>query len=138
MGGLDVTLVTGASGFVGSAIANAFREQGHRVRALVRSSSPRINISPADAVAVGDIRDRDAVAAAVRGARYVVHAAADYRLWAPFPAEMFRTNVEGTRIVMEEALRAGVERIIYTSSVATIEQRVGDLADESGRLDENH
>src|SRR5215470_1387333 len=137
MGGFDLTLVTGASGFVGSAIAKAFRESGYRVRALVRASSPTTNINPADTVVVGDICDRKAVAAAIRGVRYVVHAAADYRLWAPHPADIFRTNVEGTRVVMEESLRAGVERVIYTSSVATIEQRVGDLADESGRLDEN-
>ena len=130
MGGPDVTLVTGASGFIGSAIAKVFREQGYQVRALVRSSSPRININPADAVVLGDIRDRNAVAAAVRGVRYVIHAAADYRLWAPFPAEMFRTNVEGTRIVMEEAQRAGVERIVYTSSVATLGLVPGCPADE--------
>src|SRR5579864_1401429 len=137
MDGLDVTLVTGASGFVGSAIAKVFREQGYQVRALVRPTSPRVNISPADTVVVGDICDRNSVAAAVRGARYVVHAAADYRLWAPFPAEMFRTNVEGTRIVMEEALRAGVERIVYTSSVATVELRDGAPADESRPLAED-
>jgi dihydroflavonol-4-reductase len=137
MDGLDVTLVTGASGFVGSAIAKVFREEGYQVRALVRPTSPRININPADAVVVGDICDRDSVAAAVRGARYVVHAAADYRLWAPFPAEMFRTNVEGTRIVMEEAMRAGVERIVYTSSVATIELSDGAPADESRLLAED-
>jgi dihydroflavonol-4-reductase len=137
MGGLDLTLVTGASGFVGSAIANAFRESGHQVRVLVRASSPRTNINPADSVVVGDICDRNSVAAAVRGVRYVVHAAADYRLGALFSAEVLRTNVEGTRIVMQEALHAGVERIVYTSSVATIELRSGASADESGRLSEN-
>ena len=86
---------------------------------------------------MGDICDRNAVAAAVRGVRYVVHAAADYRLWAPSPAEILRTNVEGTRIVMQEALHAGVERIVYTSSVATIELRAGAPADESRPLAEN-
>jgi nucleoside-diphosphate-sugar epimerase len=84
-------------------------------------SSPTTNINPADMVVVGDICDRKAVAAAVRGVRYVVHAAADYRLWTPSPAEILRTNVAGTRIVMQEALHAGVERIVYTSGVATIE-----------------
>jgi dihydroflavonol-4-reductase len=137
MGGFDETLVTGASGFVGSAIAKVFRESGHQVRALVRASSPTININPADVVVLGDICDRNAVAAAVRGVRYVVHAAADYRLWAPFPAEVFRTNVEGTRIVMEEALRTGVERIVYTSSAATIDLRAGAPADESRPLAED-
>ena len=88
-------------------------------------------------VVVGDICDRNAVAAAVRGVRYVVHAAADYRLWAPSPAEILRTNVAGTRIVMQEALHAGVERIVYTSSVATIELRAGAPADESRPLAEN-
>lgn len=137
MGGLDLTLITGASGFVGSAVAKAFRESGHQVRALVRSSSPTTNINLADMVVVGNICDRNAVAAAVRGVRYVVHAAADYRLWAPSPAEIFRTNVEGTRIVMQEALHAGVERIVYTSSVATIELRAGAPADESRLLAES-
>jgi dihydroflavonol-4-reductase len=117
----DLTLITGASGFVGSAVAKVFRETGHKVRVLVRASSPTANIDPADEVAVGDICDRDSVAAALRGVRFVVHAAADYRLWAPSPDEIVRTNVEGTRIVMEEALRAGVERVVHTSSVATIE-----------------
>jgi dihydroflavonol-4-reductase len=134
MGGCDLTLVTGASGFVGSAVAKAFRESGHQVRALVRASSPMINIDPADAVVIGDICDRDAVAAALRGVRYVVHTAADYRLWAQVPAEILRTNVEGTRIVMEEALRAGVERIVYTSSVATIDLQPAAPADESRPL----
>jgi dihydroflavonol-4-reductase len=137
MGGPDLTLITGASGFVGSAVAKAFRESGHQVRALVRASSPTTNINLADTVVVGDICDRNAVAAAVRGVRYVVHAAADYRLWAPCPAEILRTNVEGTRIVMQEALHAGVERIVYTSSVATIELRAGAPADESRPLAEN-
>jgi dihydroflavonol-4-reductase len=135
MGSSGLTLITGASGFVGSAIAKAFRESGFEVRALVRVSSPRTNIHQADAIITGDICDRSAVAAAVRGVRYVVHAAADYRLWAPHPAEIFRTNVDGTRIVMEEALHAGVERIIYTSSVATIASQSDCLADESCRLD---
>jgi dihydroflavonol-4-reductase len=133
----DVTLITGASGFVGSAIAKAFREAGHEVRALIRTSSRRTNIDPVDLIALGDVRDRDAVAAALRGARYVVHAAADYRLWAPSPAEILATNVEGTHIVMEEALRAGVERIVYTSSVATIDASAAMPGDESRRLTED-
>ena len=137
MDGFDLTLVTGASGFVGSAVAKAFREAGLQVRVLIRASSPRINIDPSDTIVVGDICDRDAVAAALRGVRYLVHAAADYRLWAPSPAEIFRTNVEGTRIIMEEALRAGVERIVYTSSVATIEPGSGGSSDESRPLSED-
>src|SRR6516164_8090939 len=133
----DVTLITGVSGFVGSAIAKVFREAGHKVRALVQASSQRTNINPVDTVMVGDIRNRDAIAAAVKGARYVVHAAADYRLWAPAPAEILHTNVEGTRIVMQEALRAGVERIVYTSSVATIDLGAGAPSDESHPLAED-
>jgi dihydroflavonol-4-reductase len=136
MGALGLTLVTGASGFVGSAVAKTFRDDGYRVRVLIRASSPRINIDPDDGVIVGDICDRDAVAAAMRGVRYLVHTAADYRLWAPSPADIFRTNVEGTRILMEEAMRAGVERVIYTSSVATIEPHDGTSADESRPISE--
>src|SRR5258708_35406439 len=137
MDGLDLTLVTGASGFGGSAVAKACREAGLQVRVLIRASSPRINIDPSDTVVVGDICDRDAVAAALRGVRYLVHTAADYRLWPPSPANIFRTNVEGTRILMEEALRAGVGRIVYTSSVATIEPCTGGSSAESRPLTED-
>jgi dihydroflavonol-4-reductase len=136
MGASSLTLITGASGFVGSAVAKVFREAGYPVRVLVRKSSLRTNIDPADAIIVGDICDRSSVATALRGIRYVVHAAADYRLWAPHPEVILRTNIEGTRIVMEEALRAGVERVVYTSSVATIDLSADGLADESCRLDE--
>ena len=133
-GGQGPVLVTGASGFVGSAIANTFRREGYRVRVLVRPSSPRINVDPGDQVLVGDMLDRASVAAALKGARYLVHAAADYRLWAPSPDDIMRTNVEGTRILMEEALRAGLERIVYTSSVATFDLRKDGLADETRPL----
>jgi dihydroflavonol-4-reductase len=127
-------LVTGASGFIGSAIAAAFRQAGHPVRILVRASSPRINIDPRDDVIVGDILDRASVAAGLAGARYLIHAAADYRLWTPSPDDLLRANVEGSRIVMEEALRAGLERVVYTSSVATFDLRAGGPADETQRL----
>jgi dihydroflavonol-4-reductase len=119
--GDGLLLVTGASGFVGSAIAIAARKAGYRVRVLVRRSSPRANIQPDDEVVIGDICDRASLAQALRGVRYLAHAAADYRLWSPSPGEIIRTNLEGTRHLMEEALRAGVERIVYTSSVATLE-----------------
>jgi dihydroflavonol-4-reductase len=132
--GGDPILVTGASGFLGAAIANCARAAGFPVRVLVRASSPRTNIHARDQVVVGDLRDRPSVAAALGGVRHVIHAAADYRLWAPDPADILRNNVEGTRILMEEALRAGVERIVYTSSVATIGLDHGGLADESHRL----
>jgi len=129
-------LVTGASGFIGSAIVQAFARAGYPVRALVRRSSPRANLTGFDCELVeADIRDRGAVAAALAGARYLVHAAADYRLWAPSADELLHVNVEGTRIVMQEALRAGVERIVYTSSVATVALRSdGSPADESRTL----
>lgn len=136
-GGRDPFLVTGASGFVGSAIANAARAAGYRVRVLVRRSSPRTNIHADDEVIVGDICDRASLLPALRGVRYLVHAAADYRLWSPVPDEIIRTNVEGTRCLMEEALRAGVERVVYTSSVATLALRDRTPADESRPLPES-
>ena len=132
----DIILITGASGFVGSAIAIAARRAGYRVRVLVRASSPRDNIQAGDEVCVGDIRDRASLANALRGARYLIHAAADYRLWSRTPSEIIATNSEGTGGVMEEALRAGVERIVYTSSVATIALRDGTPADEHSPLSE--
>src|SRR5262249_12069711 len=89
-------------------------------------------------VFVGDIRDRASLAQALRGVRYLIHAAADYRLWSRVPAEIITTNTEGTRCVMEEALRAGVERIVYTSSVATIALKDHVPADETQLLTERH
>jgi len=133
----DIILITGASGFVGSAIAIAARHAGYRVRVLVRAASPRGNIQPGDDVVIGDIRDRASLAEALRGVRYLIHAAADYRLWSRTPSEIITTNAEGTRCVMEEALRAGVERIVYTSSVATIALRDDMPADESSPLSEH-
>jgi len=132
----DLFLVTGASGFVGAAIANAARGAGYRVRVLVRPSSPRTNIEPTDEVVIGDICDRASLVPALRGVRYLAHAAADYRLWSPTPEDIVGTNVEGTRTIMEEALRAGVERIVYTSSVATLELRDDMPADETRSLPE--
>jgi dihydroflavonol-4-reductase len=132
--GVSPVLVTGASGFVGSAIAAALRARGHRLRVLVRRSSPRANLAEDDIICEGDLRDRASLAEALRGVRSLFHAAADYRLWARDPSELVRTNVEGTRLVMEEALRAGVERIVYTSSVATLRLGDGVAANESDPL----
>ena len=127
-------LVTGASGFLGSAIAGALRARGHGVRVLARPSSPRTNLNAADVVCEGDLRDRTSLAAALKGARYLFHAAADYRLWARDPEEIKRSNVEGTRLIMEEALSAGVERIVYTSSVATLKITDGAASTEDNPL----
>jgi dihydroflavonol-4-reductase len=117
----DLTLVTGGSGFLGSAVVRALIERGVRVRALVRASSPRDNFRGLDCeVVVGDLTDRETLKAALKGVRYLFHVAADYRLWARDPSEIIRANVEGTLNLKREALAAGVERIVYTSSVATL------------------
>jgi dihydroflavonol-4-reductase len=129
-------LVTGASGFLGSAIAAALRVRGHDIRVLARPSSPRTNLNPADTLCEGDLRDRASLAAALKGARYLFHVAADYRLWARDPEEIARNNLEGTRLIMEEALSAGVDRIVYTSSVATLKPIEGGSATEDRPLAE--
>ncbi len=131
-------VVTGAAGFVGSAIVRAFLAAGYSVRAMCRASGRRDNLAGLDVEIVdGDIRDADAVARAMIGARYVAHAAADYRLWTRDSDAIMHTNVTGTRIVMEAALRAGVERVVYTSSVATLALRHGgEAADETVPLAE--
>jgi dihydroflavonol-4-reductase len=117
----DLTLVTGGSGFLGSAVVRALIERGVRVRALVRASSPRDNFRGLDCeVVVGDLTDRESLKAALKGVRYLFHVAADYRLWARDPAEIIRANVEGTLNLKRAALAAGVERIVYTSSVAAL------------------
>ena len=134
----DRVLVTGASGFVGSAVARKLVERGYAVRALVRPTSPRFHLAGLDLdYAVGDLRDANTVRPAMAGVRYVFHVAADYRLWARDPDEILVNNRESTRIVMEEALREGVERIVYTSSVATLAvRRDGTSVDETFPLDE--
>jgi dihydroflavonol-4-reductase len=132
----STVLVTGASGFLGSAIAAALGARGHAVRALVRPSSPRTNLKAADTLCEGDLRDRASLAAALKGVRFLFHAAADYRLWARDPEEIRRNNLEGTRLIMEEALSAGVERIVYTSSVATLKLTDGAAATEDSPLAE--
>ncbi len=114
-------LVTGASGFVGSAVARALLAEGRSVRVLVRSTSPKGNLRGLDVqVAIGDLYEPASLATAMRGVRRLFHVAADYRLWAKDPEEIVRNNQSGTRLVMEAALMAGVERIVYTSSVATL------------------
>jgi dihydroflavonol-4-reductase len=136
---VDLAFVTGASGFVGSAVARALIASGYPVRALVRPTSPRTNLDLAGLQIVeADMRDDRAVAQAVAGARYVFHVAADYRLWAPDPTEIVRNNVEGTRAVLRAAQGAGVERIVYTSSVATLKlDPDGAPADESVMVSED-
>jgi dihydroflavonol-4-reductase len=132
----STVLVTGASGFVGSAIAAALRARGCEVRVLARRSSPRANLDPSDTLFEGDLRDRASLGPALKGVRFLFHAAADYRLWAKDPEEIAHNNVEGTRLVMEEARLAGVERIVYTSSVATLRLAEGAAATEDRPLGE--
>ena len=134
----DTVLVTGASGFVGSAVLRALDGRGLRRRALARVTSSRANLEDVDCeVVIGDMTDAAAMNRALAGVRYVFHVAADYRLWARNPDDIMRANIEGTRTVMEAALAHGVERIVYTSSVATLRAGGGgDSTDETAPLTE--
>jgi dihydroflavonol-4-reductase len=121
MSNQNAVLVTGASGFIGSAVARAASQRGFKVRVLVRPSSPRQNLAGLNAeVFEGDMRDQTSVSRALAGAQYLFHVAADYRLWARDPGEIERNNLEGTGAVMRAALQQRVARVVYTSSVATL------------------
>lgn len=128
----DVTLVTGVSGFVGAAVARALAASGRRVRGLARASSPRANLVdfPGELIE-GDLRDADAVRRAMQDVRYLFHVAADYRIWARDPEEIVRNNLLTTGNVVDAALAARLERIVYTSSVATLLPDPNGAADES-------
>lgn len=125
----DRVLVTGASGFVGSAVLRALEGRGLTLRVLVRASSPRTNLEGlACEIVTGDMRHAADMSRALEGVDALFHAAADYRLWARDPMDIIRANLEGTRTVMEAALTRGVKRIVYTSSVATLKTPDGPTA----------
>ena len=113
------TLVTGASGFVGWHIARRLIERGCRVRVLARATSRLQELDDVEVV-TGDLRDQDSLRRAVEGCERVFHAAADYRLWAPDPREMFASNVDGTRNLLVATRDAGVKQVVYTSTVGCI------------------
>jgi dihydroflavonol-4-reductase len=126
------TLVTGATGFVGWHVAKALLEGGHRVRALVRPTS-RLRELDVETVP-GDLRDPDSLLRAATGCGVVFHIAADYRLWSRHPQELYQSNVDGTRNMLAAARRAGVERLVYTSTVGCIGVPEGGIGDEESAV----
>ena len=115
------TLITGASGFIGSAVMRLLLEADHDVRAIVRPGSDRRNLDglPVE-IFEGDLQDKTSLEDAAKDCNVVFHVAADYRLWIPDPDNMYQTNVAGTRNLMLASAEAGVEKIVYTSSVAVL------------------
>jgi dihydroflavonol-4-reductase len=129
-------LVTGGTGFLGSAVVRAFVRANHHVRVLVRPDSPLVNISRLGIELVpGDVRNPHACHSAMRGCDALVHCATDYRLWTRDPRALYATNVEGTRNVMRAALDSGISRVVHTSSVATLGPRQTGEADEESLID---
>jgi dihydroflavonol-4-reductase len=124
--------LTGATGFLGSHVARVLAAQGAELRLLVRSTSNLKNLEGLNAeTASGDLRDPASLEKATSGCDTVFHVAADYRLWVRDPDEMYRSNVEGTRAILDSARKNGVRRVVYTSSVATMGfTRNGNPADE--------
>jgi dihydroflavonol-4-reductase len=140
-------LVTGATGFVGWHVARQLLERGEKVRALVRdparSAKALAELEASGSgleIVSGDLRDEGSLAVAVESCGTVFHVAADYRLWARKPEEMYRSNVDGTRNLLAAAQKAGVERCVYTSTVGCIGMRSGELGTEDTRagIEEMH
>jgi len=130
---MAAVLVTGASGFVGTALVRKLIAASLQVRVLLRPASDRRNIEglPVE-IALGDLADNNSLERALEGCNALFHVAADYRLWARHPQQIYQSNVAGTVNIMQAALKAGVERIVYTSSVATLGLHAdGTPADEN-------
>jgi len=131
---LKPALVTGASGFVGWHVAKLLAEAGVPVRALTRGRNPVRELPEWFSnfeVVTGDLQDAASLERAVAGCGMVYHVAADYRLWSSEPEELYKSNVEGTRNLLESARRAGVERVVYTSTVGCVQFVKDGLGDES-------
>src|SRR5579859_1913874 len=131
--------ITGATGCVGAHGARALASQGADLRLLVRPTSRMENIADLRAETVtGDLREPESLGKAMQGCEFVFHVAADYRLWVRHPEEMYKSNVEGTRAIIEAARTSGVRRVIYTSSVATMGfNREGHIATEESPVSIN-
>ncbi len=128
--------VTGATGFVGAHVARLAAAQGAELRLLTRATSNLKNLPKGADVVVGDLREPQRFASALQGCDAVIHVAADYRLWVPDPAEMYKANVEGTRELLRLAREAGVRRVVYTSSVATMGFHGNAVVDEGTPVSE--
>jgi dihydroflavonol-4-reductase len=128
--------ITGATGFVGAHVAQLAEAQGAELRLLTRASSDTSRLPKSAEAVVGDLRSPEGFAAALRGCDALIHVAADYRLWVPDPAEMYKANVEGTRQLLRLAREAGVRRVVYTSSVATMGFHGDAVVDEETPVSE--
>ncbi len=136
VGGQVKLFVTGATGFVGAHVARLAAAQGAELRLLTRATSNLKNLPKGADVVVGDLREPQRFASALQGCDAVIHVAADYRLWVPDPAEMYKANVEGTRELLRLAREAGVRRVVYTSSVATMGFHGNAVVDEGTPVSE--
>jgi dihydroflavonol-4-reductase len=131
--------ITGATGFVGSHIASLAAAQGAKLRLLTRKTSNLTHLPKDAELITGDLREPAGFASALQGCDAVLHVAADYRLWVPDPADMYRANVEGTRELLRLAREAGIPRVVYTSSVATMGfKHDGTIVDEETPVSEAH
>jgi dihydroflavonol-4-reductase len=117
----DLTFVTGATGFIGSHVVRLLLQRGDRVRILARNSSPKNNVDGLGCeIVLGDLKDAMSLTRRVQGCRKVYHVAADYRLWARNPQDIYASNVAGTRNLLSACCEAGVEKVVYTSTVGAI------------------